>query len=233
MIIMLNLLADCILLFFPRQCKICNNVLLKGEKSLCISCLSDIPFTRTVHLDDNKTSQLFWGRFLFKNASSLYYHQKDNISSRLVYKLKYHNQKDIGHFLGKMYALELRKTDYYNIINFLIPVPLHKSRLRKRGYNQSEEICKGMSEILNIPINTNIIFRKNNNITQTKKGKWQRFSNVDNIFEIKNADSIKNKNILLIDDIITTGATIEACCTCINKIVDTNIYIGSIAIADS
>jgi len=225
----LNILADFFNLIYPICCIVCDEKLIIGEKMFCTGCLSDIPKTRYKDFKNNEVSKLFWGRVEIEAATSLFYFSKGSKYRSMIHKMKYHGQKEIGYELGKILANEITGNEFNNV-DIVIPVPLHDRRKRSRGYNQSTYIAKGIAEILNKPLKSDLLVRKIYNISQTGKGRFGRWENVEGIFELKEKETIQNKKILLVDDIITTGSTIEACVHAIKEKVNSKIFVCSLAI---
>jgi ComF family protein len=183
------------------------------------------------HVDENNpVAKLFWGRTKVEFATAFFHFNKGSKYQGMMHKFKYHNCKEIGFVLGKYFGTSIKDSNF-NKIDIIIPVPLHKSKLKKRGYNQSEWIAKGMSESLSKPIDSNTLIRKIATETQTRKSRFERWKNVDNIFGIQNADHIKGKHILLVDDVVTTGSTLEACANAILEIENTKVSIATLAVA--
>jgi len=197
-------------LIFPQLCCSCNQALLKHEKVICTNCIITLPKTN-FHLDKNNVvNKVFWGRVQIEMAASFYAFTKESKVQNLLHHLKYKGVKEVGSVLGKLYGFDLKSAEFFKEIDFIVPVPLHKNKLKKRGYNQSEWIARGLSESMNIPLRLDVLYRKVDSKTQTKKSRYKRWENVGEIFGVLK-DDIKNKNILLVDDVLTTGATIEAC----------------------
>lgn len=227
------LLNNILHLFFPKVCAVCGNGLLQGEECLCVNCILNLPRTDYHDMEHNKTSELFAGRVPFINATSFYYYRKGSAYTNIVHALKYEGREEIGVFMGRMFAEELLKYSSYESIDLIFPIPLHKDRYKERGYNQSMSIAKGMSEILNIPIDTNSIIRAVYTKTQTRKDKAHRFENVEHIFKITDSDALIGKHVLIVDDVITTGATIESLISELIKVKNVTISIASLAIASN
>lgn len=197
-------------LIFPRLCCACNKALLKSEEIICLSCTINLPKTN-FHTDkDNPVNKVFWGRVDIEMAASFYVFSKKSKVQNLLHHLKYKGVKEVGSVIGELYGYELNDSEYYKDIDFIIPVPLHHNKMKKRGYNQSEWIAMGLSKSMNIPINSDSLYRKSDSQTQTKKTRYKRWENVGEIFDVAN-NNIDGKKVLLIDDVVTTGATIEAC----------------------
>jgi len=224
--------SDFLNLFFPETCIGCSTNLRYSEKILCTQCLLDLPriYPKTKQL--NPLEDLLVGQFNFEFAHALFHYTKDKTYSKLLYNLKYNNRPDIGVYLGELLAVQIEEMHKNNSVDCIVPVPLHSKRLHKRGYNQSEEIAKGISNVLSIPIKTNDVLRKVHTQTQTSKSREERLNNVANIFAISNNSTLESKHVLLIDDVITTGATIISCALAILKASpNTKISICSIGLA--
>jgi len=197
-------------LIFPKLCCACNNSLLKNEDIICVNCEVSLPKTN-FHTDkENPVNKIFWGRVEIEMATSFYLFSKKSKVQNLLHHLKYKGIKEVGNELGQLFGFELNESQYFRGIDFIVPVPLHKNKLKKRGYNQSESIANGLAKSMKIPVNIDSLFRKEDSQTQTKKSRYKRWENVGEIFGISN-NKLKGKRILLVDDVVTTGATIEAC----------------------
>jgi len=197
-------------LIFPRLCCGCRSALLKNEQIICISCVVGLPKTGFHKDKENPVNKVFWGRVDVEMATSFYFFSKKSKVQNLLHHLKYKGVKEVGFVLGELFGFELNESEFYKDIDFIIPVPLHKNKLKRRGYNQSEWIAFGLSKSMSIPVNTNSLYRKSDSETQTKKSRYNRWENVGEIFGVSN-NEIEGKRILLVDDVVTTGATIEAC----------------------
>ncbi len=198
-------------LFYPNICFTCNNALLYNEKIICTKCILQLPKTNFHKEKDNPVNTLFWGRINIEAATALYFYNKKIKIQKLLHNLKYKNKPEIGVFLGKLLGNEIKDISPYNNCDIIIPVPLHKKRIKTRGYNQSAMIAQGLSEVLKIEYNDNILKRTVYTKTQTYKNKEKRWLNVKDAFNFNEKINIEGKNILLVDDVITTGATLEAC----------------------
>ncbi len=180
--------------------------------------------------DENPVSRVFWGRINIKAATSFLFYSKQGKVQNLIHHLKYRRQKDVGIELGKLFGIELQKSPFYKDLDFIIPVPLHPKKLRKRGYNQSLVIAEGLKKSMGIDVFTGLQ-RKIHSSTQTKKSRYERWENVKDIFKIENPEELENKSILLIDDVLTTGATLEACATVLSDVPNITISIATLAYA--
>jgi ComF family protein len=217
-------------LFFPDLCIVCNNHLVTQEELICTKCLYNLPKTN-YHKDvDNPVSRLFWGRTKVELATAYFRFNKGSSYQNMMHKFKYHGNKEIGSVLGKSFGNQLINSDF-NDIDVIIPVPLHKSKLKKRGYNQSEWISMGLSETMRKPLDTKSVIRAVATETQTRKGRYERWKNVEEIFKVTSEEELRGKHVLLVDDVITTGSTMEACINTILKIEDTKVSVAALAIA--
>lgn len=217
-------------LFYPRICPACRNLLNINEKVLCLKCISEFPYTN-FHLDsENEVAKLFWGRVMIENAASFYYFRKGSPYQRIIHEIKYKNQRNLGKDMGKWFGWELKNTSFSNA-DIIVPVPLHHSKLKYRGYNQSELIAIGLSEVINLPVEPKALIRTVNTDTQTRKSKYERWTNVEGIFKVIAPQKLRGKHILLVDDVVTTGATLEACASAILAVENTKVSVLTLACA--
>ena len=228
-----NLWDDFLSLLFPRICYGCGNHLIKDEYLICTECFVVIPRTNFHTKKDNPVAQAFWGRCKIESAAAFSYFNKGSRIRKLIHSLKYNGVKEIGCELGKIYGLSLKSSDFLDGVDFIIPVPLHKSKKRTRGFNQSEMIAAGISEVTGLPLITDAIERRFATSTQTKHSRTERWNNVEGVFALKNLDLLAGKHILLVDDVITTGATIESCVNEILKAKETKVSVAALAYASS
>jgi ComF family protein len=206
-----EILRDFISLFYPSYCLACENALVKGEESVCTKCILEMPRT-DYHLNiDNPFKKKLEGRVQVKHVMAFFKFAKESRVQHLLHALKYKNHPEIGVTLGRVYGHDLATAGFRDQFDFIVPVPLHLSRKATRGYNQSYEFAKGLSEVLEIPIKEEIIERIVKTQTQTSKTRLNRWENVNEVFKILDPEEVRGKRILLIDDVITTGATLEAC----------------------
>ncbi len=228
----LNRIRELFQLFFPETCDVCGNALRQGEHLLCTSCLLDIPQIYLHNKENNPAEKMFVGQIPFVRATSFFNYQKQSHYAHLIHKLKYQNRDDIGIFLGEMFGVELQKTGFLDDIDCIVPIPLHPKRQRKRGYNQSFVLAQGISNITNVAICDTAVIRVINTKTQTKKNKDDRARNVKDIFQVIDKELLENKHILILDDVITTGATCISCAETILKNTNCSaISFASIALA--
>ncbi len=217
-------------LLFPRICVLCGNQLFKSESLLCRYCLQHLPRTHFEAYRHNKVEQIFWGRVKLEYGFSIYYFRKREQVQQLMHEIKYRNNRELAFIIGQEMGRILKDAKLTDDINYLIPVPLHEKKLRIRGYNQSELICNGLSDATGIPLATQILQRANFTSTQTNKARYDRWENVENSFVV-NTFTLGNNPILLIDDVITTGAPLEACCHALLQISGAKVSVGSVAYA--
>ncbi|WP_293299271.1 ComF family protein [Pedobacter sp. UBA4863] len=202
---------DLINLLFPELCNGCGKLLYHGEKQICTKCLYDLPYTDFHLYPDNLVAKQLWGRLPVDAAMAMLYFKKETKVQNLIHGLKYDGKTEIGTMLGKLLAQKLTESELYASIDLIIPVPLHQKKLRLRGYNQSEYIAQGLAEELVIALSTKNLTRNKATESQTKKARYTRYENMQTVFSVSNAAEIADKHVLLIDDVITTGATLEAC----------------------
>lgn len=198
-------------LFYPRICSGCGTPLLNGEEIICLNCHIKLPRTEFEFNPGNPIEKLFWGRLPIQHASSFLYFRKSGLTQRLVHQLKYKGRHEIGFHLGYLFGQEINHSLTEIKPDFIVAVPLHPKKIKQRGYNQSDEIAKGFSEATGISFLPNLIIRTEATETQTKKKRYKRWENIENKFVLNENVDITNKHILLLDDVITTGATMEAC----------------------
>ena len=226
-----NPFTDLINLMFPNLCVVCGTNLLKNEHQLCLSCLHDIPKTNYHLMKDNPIEKRFWGKVPVYNATSYFFFQKGSSFQKLLHILKYKGNKEIGELMGKYAAIDLLDSPDFTSIDLIIPVPLHPKKYKIRGYNQSEWIGKGISTILDKPQDISILVRIRENATQTKKSVYERFENTEGIFELRDKTLLEGKHVLLVDDVLTTGSTLEACVKALLETKGIKVSIFTLAVA--
>src|SRR6218665_35861 len=216
-------------LFFPKSCAGCESFLLADEIVICTECRHEIPLTNHHKIKDNEIFQKFYGRIPLEFGASLFYFHKKGIVQEMMHKLKYQGQEEISQVVGQWYSKELQGLQAIKNIDHIIPVPLHKKRLRERGYNQVEGFGKALSENLKIPYDEYLLSRKLYTKTQTKKDLLGRSHVIDSVFDISSSENYHGKHFLLIDDVMTTGSTLEACSRALLKIPNSKISIVCMA----
>jgi len=227
----MSLLTDFMDTVYPNYCLGCNAMLESSDSVLCMDCIEELPFTHFFEKEDNPVKEIFYGRILVAHAGSALFFTKDSPVQRLLFALKYQNDKHAGLFLGALLAQSLAETDWIKEVDWIVPLPLHRKRERKRGYNQSTVICSKLSEILGIPMNNDMVERAVYTETQTHKTREARWQSMQTVFKVKNEDALRGKHVLLVDDVLTTGATMEVCGSEILKIKDTKLSIATAAYA--
>lgn len=218
-------------LFYPQLCTGCASDVISRHEMLCAQCLHQLPHTGFQHLPNNPIENIFIGRVPLKAAHSEFYFSKGQLIQHLIHELKYKKNKEIGHYLGQIMGNQLLQSSRFAHLDYIIPLPLYPEKEFKRGYNQAEVICNGISESMQVAVMRNNIIRHRFTETQTKKHRAERWNNVSGSFAIKDNNLLTGKKILLVDDVITTGATIEACCETILLIPAVEISVATLAIA--
>lgn len=219
-------------IFYPNICLSCEGVLTANEHILCTECLYDLPLINSFDINKMIVDEVFYGRVKIENAFALLSYHKKGITQHLIHQLKYKGHEEIGVFLGNWISKELINTHNFNTIDAIVPVPLHKNKLKKRGYNQVTKFGEQLSFHLKTPFVEDILIRKSINSSQTKKNRLERWKNVDEIFYLSDKAIFENKHLLLIDDILTTGATLEACANELLKASNVKISIVVMAITE-
>lgn len=228
---MRQLYRDLLSLFYPELCPSCSSLLNRDEKTICLSCRFLMPKTGYETVTDNPVARMFWGRVRLNAVSACYFFAKKGRVQPLIHELKYKGNRDAGHFLGVEMAKEIIQSPLYEGVDFIVPVPLHPKKIKIRGYNQSEVIANGMTEVMKAPMNKDVLVRQVATSTQTKKSREARWQNVKDIFVLKETALFEGKHILLIDDVITTGSTIEACANTLLKIKGIKVSVAAAACA--
>jgi len=218
-------------LFFPQICRGCAIELNNNKESLCLSCAADLPYTHFALLHNNPVEKTFWGRLEVQAAMSLLYFTPGSITQRLMHQLKYNGCKQLGNYLGQLMGYEIMGASRFSAIDAIIPLPLFAAKEKSRGYNQATVIAEGITHITQIPVYTDWMARTHFTATQTKKTREERWQNVDGLFTVTNPIALENKTILLVDDVLTTGATLEACGAAIKKISGTSVFVATLAFA--
>jgi len=227
---MLKSLAN---LLFPVTCPGCDSLLLESEAVICTACRHSMPFTQH-HLDEhNETAKKFYGRLPLEHASALVYFHKEGIVQELIHNLKYRRQQQVGKLMGEWYAPELIKVPALQTVTDVIPVPLHPKKLRERGYNQVTEFGKAVAKGMEVNYNEKILLRTSYTKTQTRKNRELRAGIINSAFDVQYTEADSGKHFLLIDDVITTGATLEACGKLLLQIPNAKVSIVTIAYAHS
>jgi ComF family protein len=221
-----ELLNDFIGLFYPNSCRACNGALSGTENLICTDCLFELPYVPEQHI----STQKLLGKINVKSTTALVRFTKDGRVQRLLHRLKYNNEPEIGHFLGQLLGRKLKKQGLE--IDLIIAVPMHPEKQKLRGYNQAHELAKGIAEIMEIEIENEVLYKGKNTISQTKKTRQDRNQSIGGVFGFENPTKVVYKNVLLVDDVLTTGATLEACGTLLLQAGVKNLHIVTIASTD-
>ncbi|HEY5368412.1 MAG TPA: phosphoribosyltransferase family protein [Hanamia sp.] len=225
-------LSPLIHLFYPHNCIGCGSDVIGSENLLCIRCIHDLPVTNFAMHANNPLEKKFWGRVSITSAMSELYFSKDSIVQNMIHEFKYRGNKKAGHFFGNMLGRSLLNSNRFEV-DLIIPLPLFIRKEKMRGFNQAEILCDGIAEIINKPVISKNVIRKIFTESQTRKHRAERWKNVEGIFYINDPKSLEGKHILLVDDVIITGATIEACGREILNVTGTKLSVATLAIAAS
>ncbi len=224
-------ISDFINLFYPGTCAACGDSLVNEEKIICTYCYLKLPRTNFCNSIDNPVDRIFWGRVNLITATSFLFFNKGSRVQKLLHQLKYNGNKKIAIYLGELFGQELNRVATYNDIDLIIPVPLHPRKRKKRGFNQSELIAIGIGTTMGITYSSHYLIRTEFTSTQTNKTRYLRWKNVNGKFSILRTDELVGKHVLLVDDVLTTGATIEACAQELLKIPNIKISVATLAYA--
>ena len=216
-------------LFFPRFCAGCDRPLHHFEKAVCLHCVMRLPRAAGHHYRDNKLEKLFWGRADVSMVTAFLRMPRKGLTHKLVHELKYKGNKEVGKLLGRLLGDELRHQGDWKEIDLILPVPLHPKKQQQRGYNQAQEIAIGVSESMAIPYSASILKRRHYTDTQTKKSRVDRWRNVNDIFHVSEKQLRAYRHVLLVDDVITTGATIEACVHALKAKAQITVSVAAVA----
>jgi ComF family protein len=225
------MIKDFISLIYPENCLACATLLGKKEECLCLECRLRLPQTGFHNEQENEVARIFWGRVSLHSVASFLRFTKEGRVQRLMHVLKYKNQPAVGHFLGKWYGQYLSKSVLFSSVDAIIPVPLHPAKLKKRGYNQAEVFAAGIAETMQCKVDTESLVRLVFTETQTRKTRLARWDNVSEVFDLHPAHQIAGKHVLLTDDVLTTGATLEACARVLLQAPGVTVSIATLAYA--
>lgn len=227
-----HLLSDVFNLFYPRVCLTCDNTLHKHEEVVCMHCENSLPLTNHYNDAENELAKRLWGRIEIQGAMGLYDFHKGAQVQQLLHELKYRKRQDAGIYMGKLLGEQLKQNDcIIKKIDVIVPVPLHPKKEKQRGYNQCEPIAKAISETTGWPLASNALTRTVKNTSQTGMNRFERFENVKDIFAVTDAAQLQGKHVLLIDDVVTTGATSESCMRTILSLPDTKVSFVAVGYA--
>jgi len=218
-------------LIFPKLCVTCGDKLIEQEQWICLHCLHHIPRTN-FHLEpENPVAQLFYGRVTIEHATAFFYFSKGSKYQSLLHNLKYKGMKELGAEIGKQFGIDLLKSESFASVDVICPVPLHPLKEKKRGYNQSWWIASGIAQQMQKQLSDDNLKRITATETQTRKARFERWQNVEGIFELADPQAFSGKHILLVDDVVTTGSTLEACAQAIISKTEARVSIATLATA--
>jgi ComF family protein len=226
-----SIFSDTTHLFYPHICTGCGSDLLSEDQLLCLLCINQLPHTNFAQHANNPLEKIFWGRIPLQAAHSEFYFAKETLIQELIHQLKYKGNQAIGYFLGELMGKSLLNSNRFKNLDYLIPLPLYPEKERKRGFNQATIICNGLSAGMNIPVLRDNVIRRRFTETQTKKHRRERWENVADSFLVKDPSLLNDKNILLVDDVVTTGATLEACGLTIAQSANVTLSVAALSMA--
>lgn len=224
-------LSGLLYLAYPDLCLVCGTSLASGERLICHDCIYQLPFTNFSSFTENAAAERFYGKIPFERATAAFHYQKGSGMQRILELLKYKGEKRLGELLGSYAGARLMRNNFFEGIELLVPVPLHWKKKKLRGYNQSEWIAKGLSKVSSIPIDCTSLARHSENETQTTRNIYERWKNVTTIFSLDNEAAFENKHILLVDDVMTSGSTMEACGQVVLEAKGSSISFFALALA--
>ena len=222
---------DILRFFYPHTCIGCGSELFDLKHFLCIDCLRTLPKTGFEKVTENQTAKLLAGRLPIEKGCSWLFFEKGSTTQKLIHQLKYRNNKPLGEFLGFAMGKQLEESNWFDGMDLLIPLPLNKKKMNIRGYNQSEVICRGLSDATGLPVEEVAVIRTVFTETQTKKSRIQRWRNVAEVFDLLDTGHLDGKHALLVDDVVTTGATLDACGQVLLKVNGLKLSVLTLAIA--
>ena len=226
-----NIVSSTLHLFYPHVCTGCGSDLLQDDNLLCLKCIHNLPHTNFAALANNQIEKDFWGRIKLTAAYSQFYFSKEFLIQHLIHQLKYRGDAKIGFYLGEIMGKTLLNSNRFSSIDALIPLPLYAGKEHKRGYNQATIICNGISSVMNIPVLNCAVIRQHATETQTRKHRTERWENVKHSFKVAKENELTGKHLLLVDDVVTTGATLEACGNVILETENVKLSIATLAYA--
>lgn len=221
-------------LMAPRTCAACGERLAESERQVCTSCLLTLPrthYARATAWQDNEMARLFWGRVEVERAAAWFFYRSGTSMSQMVHQMKYHHQPLLARHLGHLAAEEMSADGFFDGVDLLVPVPLTRRRERQRGYNQSREIARGISEVTGISMADRAVIRTRFEESQTRKSAAERMANVEGVFELTDAAAVAGRHVMLVDDVMTTGATLSACCRQLSAATDIKVSVFALSFA--
>jgi ComF family protein len=226
-----NMVSSAVHLFYPHLCTGCGSDLLEETNLLCLKCIHDLPHTNFAGFEGNPVEKHFWGRLPITAAHSEFYFSKEFLIQHLIHQLKYKADTQIGFYLGELMGKTMLQSSRFTSIDALIPLPLYPDKEHKRGYNQAAIICNGISSVMSVPVLNGHVIRKHATETQTRKHRTERWENVKGSFKVVKENILRGKHLLLVDDVITTGATLEACGSVILEVENLKLSMATLAYA--
>jgi ComF family protein len=218
-------------LFYPELCQACDDLLIPGEKVFCTRCMATLPQTGYHLYADNPVAQQFWGKVPLKRAAACWHFQKGERVQRLLHRLKYDHKPEIGVRSGELYGQQLIRSDSFRDIDLILPVPLHPQKLKIRGYNQAASFAEGLSRSMKVEWRNDLLLRARHTSSQTRKSRFARFLNVGSAFVVAGHIALSGRNVLIVDDVITTGSTFEACAVKLLETADLTVSVAAMAYA--
>ncbi len=218
-------------LLFPRLCPVCGSELNAGERYVCARCMAELPRTGFHSMEFNPMEQLFAGKVPVERATGYFFYERGSRHASILHSIKYYNQPQLGEWMGRQFAHEVAASGFFDAVDAIVPVPLHRSKLVQRGYNQSEYIARGISKVINRPV-AKLLKAVKEHDTQTRKGRYERLVNMQNVFTVTDITAIAGRHLLLVDDVVTTGATLLTCAETLKQsVADVRISIATLAVA--
>lgn len=211
---------------FPSTCACCGQVLVRGERQACFSCLANLAETRYSTMPDNAVERQLMGRVRLEAATALYHFRKGNTVQSMVHAMKFHSNTELCLMMGRQMGLDLLHSGRFDSVDVIVPVPLHWWRRLRRGYNQSELLCQGIAEVLQREVNTTAVVRHRYTRQQSRQNSEKRAANVEGAFRVRHPEELKGSHVLLVDDVLTTGATITACADALAAVPDIKISVA-------
>lgn len=225
-------MRELVAVFFPDLCAACQKPLFKGEETVCTSCLSALPYTDYHLYADNPVEKLFWGRTEIHTGVALFHFHKGNRVQNMLHELKYRGNKHVGLLMGRMMGSRLKEEQRIGHVDYVVPIPLHAKKMKTRGYNQSSLIARGIGESTGWNVHEELVVRPVNNPTQTKKTRFERFQNVEGVFALRDFNPNGPAHVLLVDDVVTTGSTLESCIRLFDGMKDVKVSVCVMAYAE-